>query len=130
MPAEAIVRGLGAVVVDVHDLQAMASFWGEMLGQEPKQPRSGGDWVTVGPLHEQVWLTLQKVPETKEAKNRLHLDFVVDDVVSAVGRIVELGGRQLTSPSSVGAVVMADPEGNEFCIGAFGRNEEGVRTPL
>jgi len=127
LEATAIVRGLGAVVIDVRDLGVMAEFWGQMLGNRPGLPRSGGAWLTVGSLCDDIWLTLQQVPEEKELKNRLHLDFIVDNVDRAIGRIVELGGRQLTTANSVGAVVMADPEGNEFCIGEFRRDREGAR---
>ncbi len=118
---------LGSIVIDVQDLAAMAEFWGELLGQKPGPPRSGGTWVTVGDIGNNVWLVLQQVPDRKAAKNRLHLDFTVVDVESAIVRIVEAGGVQVTSPNSSGAVVMADPEGNEFCIGAFRRSREGQR---
>ena len=50
MADNAIVREFGAVVVDVSDLVRMGAFWGAVLGQQPGPPRSGGDWLTVGPL--------------------------------------------------------------------------------
>ena len=130
MADNAIVREFGAVVVDVSDLVRMGAFWGAVLGQQPGPPRSGGDWLTVGPLEGPVLLVLQKVPEPKTAKNRLHLDFHVDDVNEAIARIVELGGAQISAPRTGGGVTMADPEGNEFCIGAFRRTIEGKRIPL
>jgi predicted enzyme related to lactoylglutathione lyase len=58
------------------------------------------------------------VPEQKTLKNRLHLDFRPDDQEAEVARLLALGARR----TDVGAdplatwVVMADPEGNEFCV--------------
>ncbi len=127
MTNHAIVRELGAVVIDVDDIKRMATFWGQMLGQEPGQIRHDGGWLTVGTLEGPVWLTLQKVPEPKTVKNRVHLDFRVDDVDKAIARIVDLGGHQISEPRVGGGVTMADPEGNEFCIGAFRRTKEGER---
>ena len=92
--------------------------------------RSGGEYQTIGELPGGGWLTLQKVPELKTAKLRMHLDLVVDDVDSAIAKIVGLGGRQISEPRVGGGVTVADPEGNEFCIGAFQRDRKGVRTPV
>jgi predicted enzyme related to lactoylglutathione lyase len=73
-------------------------------------------------------LVLQKVSEPKRVKNRVHLDFRVDDLDIAIACIIELGGSQLSTPTTGGGVIMADPEGNEFCIGAFQRAREGYRV--
>ena len=130
MTHRAIVHALGGVVIDVRDLERMAAFWGALLGQEPGQPRSGGGWLTVGTLEGTAWLVLQHVPEPKTVKNRVHLDFLVADVDAAITRILALGGRQMSERRVGGGVTMADPEGNEFCIGAFRRSKEGKRIPL
>ena len=128
MVSDAVVRDLGAVVIDVDNLTAMAAFWGALLGEEPGLPRSGGNWLTVGALKNDSWLVLQKVSEPKRVKNRVHLDFRVDDLDIAIACIIELGGSQLSTPTTGGGVIMADPEGNEFCIGAFQRAREGYRV--
>ncbi len=127
MTHSAIVSELGAVVIDVDDIKRMAAFWGQMLEQDPGPIRHDGGWLTVGTLEGPVWLTLQKVPERKTLKNRIHLDFQVDDVDRAIARITDLGGHQISEPRIGGGVTMADPEGNEFCIGAFRRTKEGRR---
>jgi hypothetical protein len=62
-------------------------------------------------------LLFARVPEPKTLKNRLHLDFRPDDRDAAVARLLGLGAR----PADVGQgdeswVVLADPEGNEFCV--------------
>jgi predicted enzyme related to lactoylglutathione lyase len=67
-----------------------------------------------------VELLLQRVPEQKVTKNRLHLDLRVPDLDNEVARLVALGARHTTD----GAIeedgwtwyVLADPDGNEFCV--------------
>ncbi|NQW19051.1 MAG: VOC family protein [Chloroflexi bacterium] len=121
---------IGAVTVDVNDLEREAEFWRAMIGEEPGPARGGGGWLTIGNISDGVLMALQKVPEPKTIKDRIHFDFQVDDVDEAITRIIELGGTQLSEPRAGGGVTMADPEGNEFCIGSFRRNKEGVRRPL
>ncbi|RNE66608.1 glyoxalase [Cryobacterium tepidiphilum] len=57
------------------------------------------------------------VPEPKTVKNRLHLDFVPDDQAAEVERLVALGARHVDIGQGEQTwVVLADPEGNEFCV--------------
>ena len=125
-----IVRQFAAMVIDVNDLDLEAEFWGRVIGEEPGPVRGEGGWVTVGSLATGVQLVLQKVPEPKTVKDRIHLDFMVDDVAVAVEQVMRLGGRQLGDPRPGGGVTMADPEGNEFCLGSFLRTKAGKRVPL
>ena len=111
---------VGSVVIDTEDVDRLVEFWGTLLGLEEKH-RSGSYfvWLTSmgkgGPS-----LAFQKVPERKSGKNRLHLDLGVEDKDAAVARISELGGSKIDEHTNQGFTwyVMADPEGNEFCIGA------------
>ena len=89
--AKGVIASVGGVVIDVNDLERSAAFWGEVLGQEPGRPRSNGDYLTVGALEGATWLVLQRVPESKTVKNRIHLDFRVDNVNDAITRIALLG---------------------------------------
>ena len=111
-----VIRQFASAVIDVNDLELEAAFWGKMIGEEPGPVRGEGGWVTVGKLETGVQLMLQKVPEPKTVKDRIHLDFTVDDVDKAVRRVVELGERRIGEPRPGGGVTMADPEGNEFCL--------------
>ena len=123
-----VVLETGAVVLDVGDIGRQAAFWGALIGGNPGGPlRSEKGWLTVGSLGPGTFLVLQKVPESKAVKNRCHLDFIVSDVDQAVREIVALGGSRASEPRRGGGVTMADPEGNEFCIGAFRRTKEGRR---
>src|SRR5689334_20053363 len=56
----------------------------------------------------------QVVPESKVVKNRVHLDLLVEDVPAEVARLVDLGASVLDERD--GWAVLADPEGNEFCL--------------
>lgn len=63
---------------------------------------------------------LQKVPEKKMAKSRMHIDISVEDVDAASAQVEALGGRKLQVVEEFGIrwIVMADPDGNEFCLDA------------
>jgi hypothetical protein len=108
-----------ALVLDVHNLDAQASFWSRMLDLAVTRAEHG--WVDLAPLGESgPVLSLQQVPERKQGKNRLHLDLAVVDFAGAVRRAAQLGaspvepvyGRELDAPWQV----YRDPEGNEFCL--------------
>lgn len=77
-------------------------------------------WRRLGPLTAGgPVLTLRPVPEPKQGKARLHLDLQVDDQPGAVSRVQRLGGRALDQVHKYdeGSVaVLADVEGNEFCL--------------
>ncbi len=124
-----IIRQFTTAVIDVNDLEKEAAFWGRMIGEGPGPVKSNGGWLTVGAFPNGVQLVLQKVAEPKETKARIHIDYLVDDVDTAISEIVELGGRQISEPRPGGGVTMAYPEGNEFCIGSFTRTKDGDRLP-
>src|SRR5262245_26843454 len=67
-----------------------------------------------------VSLTLQRVSEPKSVKNRMHLDLLVDNVEQEVGRLEALGATRLSPQAHEDFgqrwYVLADPEGNEFCV--------------
>jgi Glyoxalase-like domain len=107
-----------AVTIDCVDPAFLASFWAALLGGEITVSLPG--WRRLVP-HDvlQPAITFQPVPEPKGGKTRIHLDLVVDDIADAQERIVRLGGRSLEQRHDYAegvVVVMADPEGNEFCI--------------
>jgi hypothetical protein len=116
------------LAIDCADPGALARFWCSVLGYEVQGEED--DLVTIGsPLvpegRDRVGpvpptLTFVRVPEGKTVKNRLHIDVNATDREQheEVRRLVELGAR----PADVGQgddvswVVLADPEGNEFCV--------------
>ncbi len=74
--------------------------------------------VLVEPAGAGPRLFFQRVPEPKSAKNRVHLDLRCDDIEVEVARLLRLGARAVTleTRSSRTWAVLADPEGNEFCL--------------
>jgi predicted enzyme related to lactoylglutathione lyase len=105
------------VTLDCADPDRLAQFWGPLLGCVPT-PVVAGEYVAVE--YEAFTLTLQRVPEPKTVKNRMHLDLVVEDLAATVARVEALGGARLTADGlrlhGERWFVMADPEGNEFCL--------------
>ncbi|MGW3286293.1 VOC family protein [Streptomyces sp. NPDC001002] len=104
------------VIVDSVDPVALGRWWAEALG-----------WVVVGeepgeyeirPEKDQLpGLLFGTVPEGKTIKNRLHLDFRPDDQDAEVARLLALGARHTDIGQGEQTwVVLADPEGNEFCV--------------
>lgn len=114
------VGTVGSVVIDTEDVDRLIEFWGQMLDLEVKH-RIGPYFAWLGRMGEGgPSLAFQKVPEKKEGKNRLHLDLHVEDLAEARARIEELGGSKVDEHTMQNFTwyVMADPEGNEFCIAA------------
>ena len=119
MTASAPQRGIGtlyATVIDVNDLQTSGAFWSQMLGVEVLYHND--TYVRLGRQGDPPYVLLQKVSEPQQGKNRVHLDIEVTDLEESVTRVQALGGRQLqaVSESDLEWVVMADVEGNEFCL--------------
>ena len=107
------------VTFDCLDPYALGSFWAAAVGGRVQGDDSPGDpavLVTYGGTP----LLFEQVPEGKAGKNRLHLDLVPDlPREQEVERLRGLGAEVLhdrTRPDGSGWVVMADPEGNEFCV--------------
>jgi len=107
---------LQEIVVDCHDPGSLAAFWGTLLGV--RWANRGDAWSVVDA--DPLLLAFQQVPEPKSSpKNRLHLDIQVGDAAASVAAATDAGARQLAEPvldDGDGYVVMADPEGNEFCF--------------
>ncbi len=103
-----------ASTIDCNDLELMTRFWAELLGVEYQIHEPFG--FLAHPDGRKVTLWLQRVPEERSGKNRVHLDFVVDDLDAASQRVVELGGSVGERSDWQGFVwnTCADPEGNLF----------------
>jgi catechol 2,3-dioxygenase-like lactoylglutathione lyase family enzyme len=138
------------ITFDAADPAALAAFWADTLGYELQGPPGGFDsWeaaldamgvpperrndasAVVDPAGAGPRLFFQRVPEGKQAKNRVHLDvraapgLTGDDRMAALEaeaeRLVARGAKRLARhepapPLGAGHLVMADPEGNEFCL--------------
>jgi predicted enzyme related to lactoylglutathione lyase len=110
------VGALYAIVIDVNDLEKCAKFWSQVLGADILYQNER--YLRLGQKGERPTLLLQKVPERHKEKNRVHIDLDVPDLDAAVSRVQDLGGHKLGQLSEYGVrwAVMADPDGNEFCL--------------
>ena len=116
MTDSAATPAMLASTIDCNDLESMTRFWAALLDVEFEIDEPFG---FLAPSEgRKVTLWLQRVPEDKEGKNRVHLDFVVGDLPAASERVVALGGTVGDRHEWQGFVwnTCADPEGNLFDI--------------
>lgn len=104
------------VTIDCANPDALASFWAEVLDYD--RTHEEPDMVKIAPRDGSgnALLFLQ-VPDDKKVKNRFHLDLQPTDQDAEVERVKGLGATEVDiGQRDVSWVVLADPEGNEFCI--------------
>lgn len=109
------------ICVDCNDPRTLGAWWAEYLGwrvthesddETVLEPPEGSAQDGVSPD-----ILFLRVPEAKTVKNRLHLDLRPDDQAAEVARAEALGATKVDLGQGESSwVVMADPEGNEFCI--------------
>lgn len=109
---------LSSVVINATDIEPIVSFWKALLEVEEASRFPG--FVFLRPQHDGgVSLAVQQVPEGKETqRNRVHVDFGVEDLERSTERAIELGATQIEE-HSIGTFtwrVFQDPGGNEFCF--------------
>jgi len=123
------------IVIDCSDLDRSAAFWSGVLGYTSRPPSTGP--ASAGPASTApastapyrslqpesgagIDVLLQRVPDVKRQKNRLHLDLRTPDLDAEVGRVTGLGATLLTSePVTEDGWfwhILADPDRNEFCV--------------
>jgi predicted enzyme related to lactoylglutathione lyase len=107
------------IVVDAHDLPGLASFWAQVLEWNILSERERE--VVIGPDETApVGICFMPVADQKMGKNRLHLDLTPrsGDQDAEVERILALGARRVDigQTGTESWTVLADPEGNEFCV--------------
>lgn len=110
------------LVISAADPDRLAHFWAEALGW--RRTHDSADEVALEPAEHSIWdgvapdLLFVRVPDAKAGKNRLHFDLRPDDQAAEVARVEALGATRTDVGQGPDArwVVMADPEGNEFCV--------------
>jgi predicted enzyme related to lactoylglutathione lyase len=120
-----VVTTIG-LVLDCAEPNRLAEFWSAALGYVTLG-EAGSYVLLVDETGVKPKLLLQRVPEAKAGKNRMHLDIETPAVDDEARRLVALGARrvEVAARSEHGTrwVVMADPEGNEFCVCDAGQPE-------
>lgn len=121
------------VVVDCHDVQAQSRWWAQALDWQVVHDSPEEVVLVPGWLEEDSWqqipwerrspgLVFVQVPEGKTVKNRLHLDLAPhtsQDREAEIQRLLDLGATRVDVGQDAATVtwtVLADPEGNEFCV--------------
>jgi hypothetical protein len=104
------------VVVHATDPAALGGWWAEALGWVVVH--TSADEFEIRPEPERLpGIDFVRLGEGKTAKSRLHLDFRPDDQLAEVARLVARGARRVDiGQGDAPWVVLADPEGNEFCV--------------
>jgi predicted enzyme related to lactoylglutathione lyase len=110
---------VGSIVIRVDDLQRQTEFWAAALDYVPRDSASD-DFVLmrprdgIGPN-----LSLDMVRSTVQIPPRIHLDLYAEDQAAEVQRLLALGATKVhwdKRPPDADYVIMADPEGNRFCV--------------
>ncbi len=110
---------IAVIAIDAVQPRPVADFWCAVLGWEIQEQDATG--VSIGPRGGSApSIDVLAVPEAKTVKNRLHLDLRADGSSRAaeLERLLALGARRVDvgQGPDVSWVVLADPEGNEFCL--------------
>jgi hypothetical protein len=104
------------LVIDSRDPHALGRFWSAVLGQ-PILFEADDEVIVGADKHAYPGLCFVTVPGAKTIKNRLHIDLNPDDQDAEVARMLALGARHAdVGQQDAPWVVLADPEGNEFCV--------------
>jgi catechol 2,3-dioxygenase-like lactoylglutathione lyase family enzyme len=110
-----------AIAIDCRDAESLAAFWCAVLGYRVSKrwtDASGLEYLEITGVGVDPMVLFQPVAERKVVKNRLHLDLAPAEGGQAdeVRRLIGLGAEVLSDQPEFPWVVLADPEGNEFCV--------------
>lgn len=110
--------GFWGLTMDANDVESLAKFWCEATDYKVADSYYPILAVLDADKPNYPRLLILQVPETKTAKNRLHMEFRTDDLKAEANRIVELGATLIEEREfgDTKWIVMQDPEGNEFCL--------------
>jgi predicted enzyme related to lactoylglutathione lyase len=110
---------VGSIVLRVKDLQRQMKFWAAALDYVPRAEQSD-DFVLLRPRNGVgPNLALDQHPSALPIPPRMHLDLYTDDQAGEVQRLIALGATEVQwnkRPPDADYVILADPEGNRFCV--------------
>ena len=113
--------GVGSIVIRVDDLSRQVAFWSAALDYQPRAITDGDDFA----LHarrrdgDRPNVSLDRVRSNLQIPPRIHLDLYAEDQAAEVERLKSLGATEVhwdKRPADADYVIMADPEGNRFCV--------------
>jgi predicted enzyme related to lactoylglutathione lyase len=110
---------VGSIVLRVDDLERQAAFWAAALDYVPRESETG-DFVLLRPSDGAgPNISLDRVRSTVQVPPRIHLDLYTEDQAGEVRRLITLGATEVhwdRRPPDADYVILADPEGNRFCV--------------
>ena len=110
---------VGSIVLRVDDLERQLAFWAAALDYVPSEERSD-DFVILRPRNGVgPNISLDQVRSELHIPPRIHLDLYTDDQAGEVRRLIALGATEVhwdKRPPDADYVILADPEGNRFCV--------------
>lgn len=115
---------IGTIVMGAEDVRRAAEFWGRALGYVPRDGEVDEGWTVLVPGGGAAGpgLALGRSTSPVQEHPRVHLDLYVEDAAeqeAEVARLVSLGALRVdwdSYPEDPDFVVLADPEGNRFCV--------------
>ncbi len=105
---------LHAVIIDCDNFEAGVAFWSAALGASEIKYLMDNSYAFLKGVPGTMDIVLQKVPEPKITKSRVHVDFATDNVEAEAARLEALGAKKTTKHEFWWT--MNDPCGNEFCV--------------
>jgi predicted enzyme related to lactoylglutathione lyase len=107
---------LNHITIDCADAEQVAGFWSSVL-EERVDAGASPDFATITSRTSASWMFV-KVPESKQVKNRVHVDLATADLDAELERLAGLGATRIADLDEGGTrwTTLADPEGNEFDV--------------
>jgi predicted enzyme related to lactoylglutathione lyase len=112
---------IGSIVIRVDDLRRQTQFWSAALNYVPREvDLDSNDFVLLHPRDGMgPNISLDRVRSTVQVPPRIHLDLYAEDQAAEVARLIALGATEIhwdKRPPDADYVILADPEGNRFCV--------------
>lgn len=110
---------IGSVVIRVRDLHRQIEFWSRALGFELREGDPQPDFAILRSPDGGTNVSLDKAPSTAPVPPRIHLDLYTEHQEREVERLLALGATRVQwgrRPADADYVILADPEGNRFCV--------------
>ncbi len=111
---------IGSIVIRVDDLERQTQFWTAALDYVPRDETRDDDFIVLRPRDGAgPNVSLDRVRSKLQIPPRIHLDLYAEDQAAEVERLIRLGATEVhwdKKPPDADYVILADPEGNRFCV--------------
>jgi catechol 2,3-dioxygenase-like lactoylglutathione lyase family enzyme len=110
---------VGSIVLRVDDLERQVAFWTAALGYARRETGADDFALLYPPDRVGPNVSLDRVRSKVQIPPRIHLDLYAEDQTAEVARLTALGATEIhwdKRPADADYIIMADPEGNRFCV--------------